>query len=263
MKYSIGVDIGGTKTACGLVDSKGRLRKKVVYKTGRTKSEALKRINDGISLLLEGVSNDVIGIGVGIPGVVDVKTGKISKLPNLKILNGVDLVKILKKKFRKKVSMMNDANCSALGEYKFGVGCGAKSLFVVTLGTGIGGGVVIDGKIYSGRGNASEPGHMILEKGKEFEDVASGKVLNKLIKKKGKRAYDEYAHALGIGLSNIIKLYDPQVIVISGGVASNCNMFLNKAIAVARKNTFFPIGKIVVSNFPKDVGVIGAASLLL
>ncbi len=261
MKYSIGIDIGGTKTACGLVDARGKLRKKIIFKTGRSRAEILKRLVNSIELLMEGVKKDVVGIGVGVPGTINPKNGKTDNLPNLGALENVDLVKILKKKFKKKVLMENDGSCAAVGEYKFGVCKNVKSLFVVTLGTGIGGGAVIDGKVYAGRGNAPEPGHMLLGK-IEWEDLASGRALDKLLKKKGSRAYNEYAFNLGVGLSNIIKLYDPEVIVLTGGVVGSKDKFLNKAINVAKKNTFFKIGQIVPSNFPEDVGVIGAASLV-
>jgi len=260
MRYAIGIDIGGTNTSLGLVSSAGAVRKKITYKTSKLKNKFLTQLIEGISLLIEGVKKDVEGIGVGIPGTIDPKTGKISKLPNLKPLNGLDLVKVLKKKFRKKVLMLNDGSCAAIGEYKFGVGCKAKSLFVLTLGTGIGGGVIIDGKIYSGRGNAPEPGPMLLGN-KEWEELASGRALEKLLKNK-RLAYEEYAYRLGIGLSNVIKLYDPEIIVFTGRVVRSQDKFLKKAINVAKKNTFFPIGEIVVSNFPEEVGIIGAASLL-
>ncbi|MFC1685769.1 ROK family protein [Nanoarchaeota archaeon] len=260
MKYSIGVDIGGTKIACGLVDSKGNLRKKVLYKTGKIKKEALNRIKKAVSLLLEGVRDDVKGIGVGIPGTIS-KTGKLDDLPNLRILEGTDLVGFLKKSFKKKVIMENDASCAALGEYKFGVGRGVKNLYVVTLGTGVGGGVIIDGKLYTGRGNASEPGHMLIGK-QEWEDVCSGKALSKFLKKGEKRGYEDYSYYLGIGLSNIIKLYDPELIVLTGGVTIRKDYFLKKAIKVAKQNTFFPICEIKASNFPEDIGIIGAAALI-
>jgi len=261
MKYAIGIDIGGTKTACGLVDSKGVLRKKIIFKTGKKKRDIIKRLLETISLLMEGVKSDIKGIGVGVPGVIEEKDGRISRLPNLWALNGVKLKEIIQKKFNKKVVMMNDGVCTALGEYKFGVGRKTRSLFVVTLGTGIGGGMIINGEIYTGNGNAPEPGHMLLGK-IEWEELASGKALERLLKKNKRKAFDIYSYNLGIGLSNIVKLYDPEIIVLTGGVIGSKEKFLNKAIAVAKKNTFFPIGKIVSSNFPEDVGVIGAASLI-
>lgn len=261
MKYGVGIDVGGTKIACALINNKGNIRKKIIFHTARTKGKVLKQIIKGVSLLLEGVKKDVVGIGIGIPGVKDSK-GRIYRLPNLKILNGVDLVGVLKKKFNKRVVMENDASCAALGEYKFGVGKDVKTLFVVTLGTGIGGGFVLNGKLYTGRGNAPEPGHMLIGK-KEWETVASGRAFIESFKKKGKKSYGEYANHLGIGLSNIAKLYDPEVIVLTGGAVKSKNCFLKKAINVAEKNTFFKIGKIVASRFPENAGIIGAASLVL
>ena len=113
MKYGIGIDIGGTKISCALVDKKGSVHKKIIFHTAKNKQKIVNQIVEGISLLLEGDKSSVLGIGVGIPGVVDPKNGKIAKLPNLNYLNGLDLIKILKKKFRKKVLMQNDASCAA------------------------------------------------------------------------------------------------------------------------------------------------------
>src|SRR3989344_4937130 len=89
-------------------------------------------------------------------------------------INGIPLSKILERKFRVPVYLENDANCAALAEFHYGAGRGKKNFILLTLGTGIGGGAILDGKLYRGRGGAIEPGSMIIDKGIIFEELASG-----------------------------------------------------------------------------------------
>jgi len=167
MKYSIGVDIGGTKILAVLVDEKGSIKERIKFNTAKNRKDILIQITEAISYLIkkekEGSKQIIKGIGVGVPGIINRNKGKLITLPNVPSLNGFHIISFLKKKFRMKVCLENDSACTSLAEYKFGLGKNVRNMFCLTLGTGIGGGIILNGKIYSGRGSAPEPGHITVE----------------------------------------------------------------------------------------------------
>ncbi len=169
MDIAIGVDLGGTNIRGILVDTKGVIisQLKCRSQVKRGKEIAIKKLLDLIQKLkAQSVSSGhLIGIGVGAPGPLDVKKGIIHFAPNLPGWKEVYLKKILKDKFNMKVVLENDANAAAWGERCFGAGKGINNLVCFTLGTGIGGGIIIDGKIYHGNNFVSaEFGHMTVNK---------------------------------------------------------------------------------------------------
>ena len=169
MDIAIGVDLGGTNIRGILVDAKGVIinQLKCRSQVKRGKEIAIKKLLDLIQKLkAQSVSSGhLIGIGVGAPGPLDVKKGIIHFAPNLPGWKEVYLKKILKDKFNMKVVLENDANAAAWGERCFGAGKGINNLVCFTLGTGIGGGIIIDGKIYHGNNFVSaEFGHMTVNK---------------------------------------------------------------------------------------------------
>ncbi len=163
--YTVGIDIGGMSIKIGLVDDEGKILEQVRFKTASTSTECINDMIDNISLLLEKHSfteNDIRGIGVGCPGAVSRETGVVIYLPNLG-WEDVALGKELKKRFDVEVILSNDANVAAIGETIYGAAKDYGTVVMFTLGTGVGGGIVIDKKLFEGGwSRGSELGHMTL-----------------------------------------------------------------------------------------------------
>lgn len=166
MKLLIGVDIGGTNIKLALVDKSGHLKGKHIFSTTSFKNKAA--LIDGIinqaEVLLSKYSlnkKDIIGIGIGAPGAVDIRTGTIHYLTNIPDWQEVPLGNILKKRLGMPVFVDNDVNVMALGELFFGAGIGAINMLCITLGTGVGGGLILEGRLYRGSSYAAgEFGHV-------------------------------------------------------------------------------------------------------
>ncbi len=164
-KYSIGVDIGGTNITVALVTEKGKIIRKIRFPTrveeGKTK--IIKRIVKALDEVMKGLrSNSIEGIGIGAAGDIDQDRGIVRFSPNL-FWKNVPLVRSIKKKFNVKVVLDNDANAAAWGTYILETKRKVKNLLCITLGTGVGGGLIINGKIYHGAsGSAGEIGHITL-----------------------------------------------------------------------------------------------------
>ncbi len=166
--YYIGVDLGGTNVKIGIVNKDGKILRNISIKTKKdvTPQLFIKDISNSIKKLISdfGISTKNIGhIGIGVPGLCDNEAGVVLKAVNINFLN-VNLREEMKKYFDIPVYLENDANCAALAEAKFGVSKGYKNSITITLGTGIGGGIIIDNKIYKGFNCASaELGHMSID----------------------------------------------------------------------------------------------------
>lgn len=162
---AIGVDIGGMTIKVGLVDENGKIIGENRVKTAKTADRCLDNLFLQIRTLLNEnnlTEKDIRGIGVGCPGLVDVEKGIVEHLPNLG-WERVPLVALLKEKFRTEIRISNDANVATLGEVLFGAAKGYDSAVMFTLGTGVGGGIVINGKLYEGgKGRGAELGHTTL-----------------------------------------------------------------------------------------------------
>lgn len=166
VKYAIGVDLGGTNIKIGIVSDKGKLVKNISVKTeadGGPK-KVISNILKGIDLILVKNKFRIQGIGIGCPGVVSIKKGIVENAPNLPGWKNVKLGPIIKNKFGYKVHLENDANAAAIGELIFGAGKKIESFVMVTLGTGVGGGIVFNKKIFRGEfGAAGEIGHISID----------------------------------------------------------------------------------------------------
>ncbi len=201
-KYLLGIDIGGTKLAAALADGEGQLLHKTRRPTEAPKGS--QHVLDGILHLGREIltqanisSSDIACIGVSCPGPVDYKTGIMYTPPNLPGWGDVPLKEILQKEFGIPAKFDNDANAAALAEYKFGAGVGYKNMVYLTMSTGIGGGIIIDGRIYRGtHGSAGEVGHQTLLPdgplcgcGKRgcMEALCSGTALSRIIREEVKR----------------------------------------------------------------------------
>ena len=174
-RVAIGVDIGGTNVKLGLVSERGRVLLYDTFETKRARSRGalLEKLVVHIELLAAEArtrKRALAGVGIGAPGPIDVERGFVHFFPNIPGWKNTPLKKILQRKLRMPVFVDNDANAMALGEYRFGAGRlpagrqAARCMIALTLGTGIGGGLVIDGKLYHGsKFSAAEVGHMVVE----------------------------------------------------------------------------------------------------
>ena len=165
-KYAIGVDLGGTNIKIGIVSDKGKLVKSISIKTDADcgPKNVISNIIKGIETVLIKNKLKIQGIGIGCPGVVSIKKGIIENAPNLPGWKNVKLGPIIKEKFGYKVHLENDANAAAIGELMFGAGKKFDSFIMVTLGTGVGGGIVFNKKIFRGEfGAAGEIGHISID----------------------------------------------------------------------------------------------------
>ncbi len=169
--YAIGVDLGGTKISAGIVSSSGKviLREKIPTMVALGGNTVLNRLALAISLLFKkappAVRKEIRGIGIGIPGMVEHEKGIVHEPPNIPALNGVNVKKFIQRRFKKPAFIANDANAHALGEHTFGAGKGTQNMVCITLGTGLGGGIILNGKLYTGSfENAGELGHIVIRK---------------------------------------------------------------------------------------------------
>lgn len=167
-KLYIGIDVGGTKISAGLVNDKGKVLDRYKRKTprGKDKKELLLALEEVVEELLAENSvsiKDIAGIGLGVPGLLDKKRERIIFSPNMNT-SGLALVPELKKKFKVKVAADNDVNVGVLGECWLGAAKGARDVIGIFPGTGIGGGIIANGELYTGAaGAAAEIGHMIVD----------------------------------------------------------------------------------------------------
>ena len=165
-KYAVGVDLGGTNVKIGIVSQKGKIIKKISLETlaNQGPDKVISQIKKGIKELLSKNNLKIQAIGIGAPGVVSTKKGTVENPPNLPGWNKVNLGKILQKEFKMKVHVENDANVAAIGEMIFGAGQKIDSFIMVTLGTGVGGGIIYKQKLFRGEfGSAGEIGHTSID----------------------------------------------------------------------------------------------------
>ncbi len=162
-KYAIGIDLGGTSIKFGIVSDSGRIHKKNKIRTEAEKGpkQVIENIKTGIRELTKNSKYKIEGIGIGCPGVVTPGKGIVENPPNLPGWVKVNIGRIIYHEFEKEVYVDNDANAAAIGELTFGSGKKYKSFIMITLGTGVGGGIIMNKKIYHGDfGAAGEIGHI-------------------------------------------------------------------------------------------------------
>lgn len=283
----VGVDIGGTKIEAIVFDGK----KIVAEEKLETEKKGNEFIGEIVSII-EKISKGykIWGIGLGIPGVMDREKGIIIKMPNIPHVKNVNIKKIIEKKFNVPVRIEKDANCMALAEFFFGYGKGKENIVAITIGTGLGGGIIIHKKIYLGRGSAAEVGHLNIEPeglrcscGSRgcLEEYVSGRGIIRIAKelgvegtpreiedkarggdKKAQEAYRKMGFYLGSGISDIIKVLDPEIITISGSMAHAADLFIEETKKQVKERVFFKHCEIKISKL-KSAPAIGAASLFL
>lgn len=268
------LDIGGSKIRIAEV-SGTIVKNKTRTKTPKTKKEILQILFDLIENYMKNKKPEAICIGIA--GMQ--KDGFVILTPNLN-LSKTPLKKIIQNKFKIKTYVENDAHCAGLAEQFYGKGKGKKNFILLTLGTGIGGALFLEGKLYRGAGIGTEPGHTILCND-EFEHLASGKASERLAKKYGfknisiykvqelakkgnKRAlvvYNEIGKNLGIGLLNISYLIDPEIIILGGGFSKVKLYWPTMFKTLHEKDLLKRKIPVVEAKFGDDAGLIGAGLL--
>ena len=166
LKYAVGVDLGGTSIKAGIADQKGKIILKHSLPTNAEQGPeaVVNQIKKCVRQLLKKNTKEIVGIGIGSPGIVKLKKGTVENPPNFPGWSKVQLGSILKKEFDLDVFVENDANAAAIGELTFGAGIDLDNFLMVTLGTGVGGGIIVNKKIFRGEsGAAGEIGHVTID----------------------------------------------------------------------------------------------------
>ncbi len=285
MTYRIGIDVGGTKISAGLVQG-NRIVKKIRVKTAKSKKVVIKQILNLVSLLKEGVKVEKIGIGV--PSPILHEKGIVLNAPNMKGFSNIPLKGIIGGKMNIKTLVENDAKCAALAESRF---FSCRNLICLTIGTGLGGGIIINGKIYHGKDFAGEIGHMIIKYDGEkcncgnvgcleeyVSDRGTRRLSNKHLgrnlnpkeiqdmaeagNKKAIKVYEEAGFYLGVGLANLVNLFHPELIVLNGSISKARNLMLDSAIAEMNRRVFTHVKvPVKISELFDDAGILGASML--
>jgi len=267
-KEVIAVDLGGTNLRVALVRN-NRILKYIKKKTPKEKNILIKEMEDSIS---EIITKNVKGIGVGSPGPL--KDGIIKNPPNIALRN-YNLEKELKNKFKKKVVIMNDVHCVALAELK--LGCKKNNFIVIALGTGVGGGIIINGELYLGEGFAGELGGIILDNGKSFEKLwqESREMMEKnlgkeilvkdLIKMNSPESnliLEHMINYLGQGIASLINVFDPEIVILNGGLKEAGEALLKRIRQEVKKYSVLPKETPIKWSVLEHPGIIGASLLV-
>ena len=314
MVKRIGIDVGGTNVKIALVDGDG----KIIYSNSvPTYAQmgyeyTVNNIKQAIKDLMKETnteSKDIQGIGFDFPGQVDCKTGVVKNAPNIPGWVNVPIAQMIEDEFHIPTRIDNDVRCAALGELKFGAGRGCENFVCITVGTGIGSGLVINGKVVRGAANAAgEIGHIKLQmedgplcgcgdsgcleafasgpsivamaqeylkggKSAKFRELAGdGEITPYIVAKAAeagdpvaKRIFEKMGYYIGMGLTSVINLLNPEKIIIGGGVAECGDLLLDpirrtineRAMKVQRESV-----EIVPAELGNSAGVIGASMLV-
>ena len=312
----LGIDLGGTKIVAGLVDREGRIVSRQHSSTQASKGREIvvRRLIDVASQLLtaEGIDRkQVAAIGVAAPGPIDARSGVVTAPPNLPGWRDVPLGRLIQDELGLSTSLENDGNAAALGEHLFGAGRGADHMIYVTASTGIGGGFILDGRLYRGStGAAAEVGHMtILPHGPRcgcgnrgcLEALASGTAiarearervsrgaptliaelaegdLNRISAEMVSRAaeggdaeaneiLDQAMIYLGVGMANLVNLFNPRLLVIGGGLTKMGARLFDPVRRIVDRQAFPAAAsavEITRAQLGDDVGLLGAAAVAM
>ena len=274
----IGIDLGGTKVNIGLVQNNEIIstKKQNLPKNCKDEWEVIQLI---INLTKEVIQNHKIaGIGIGVPSILDRKNGIIHEVQNIPTWKEIHLRAILEKEFNVPVAIDNDANCFALGEYQFGIAKGCSNFVGITLGTGMGSGIITNGSLIGDANGGSGEFGMIPYLDGVLEDYCSGSFFKNILKVDGEtmsklasigniealNAYEQFGEHLGNALKIILFAVDPEIIVIGGSIAKSSTYFdkglKNSLSTFAYKKTLENI-EIRYSNTP-NIAVLGSAALM-
>ncbi|MEI7999009.1 MAG: ROK family protein [Candidatus Omnitrophota bacterium] len=301
-KYVVGVDVGGTNIKLGLVHPQGHVIIRSHFPTkpfSSSKNELITVLAEEIKKLITSQklkAKDITGVGVGLPGLINYDKGIVRFLPNIPGWKSVPFKSILERKLNIPVFVDNDVKLITLAEWKFGAGRGFKNLICLTLGTGVGSGLILDNHLYRGAANAAgELGHMPLnEQGPVcncggigcFETYVGNKPLFALASRimntpdmttqkmfalanqgnlKALEFWQEAATLIGDGLVGVVNFLNPELIIIGGGVSNNEKYLFPTIKAVIQKRAMSlqsSMVKIKRAKFGDDAGIIGAQVLV-
>lgn len=258
----LGVEIGGTKLQIAVCDRPGRIVQLVRFAVVRRNGARgiLKQLEIVIPPLL--AAHRVKAIGIGFGGPVDSTRGRIVRSFHIKGWDGFSLQRWFVQHFKLPTIIENDTNAAALAEALVGAGRGKRVVLYSNVGTGIGGGFVVDGIIHNGRFGATEIGHtrfFVRGRWRILEELSSG-----LSIERGKTTLAESAKYYGVALANAITLLNPDIVVVGGGVARAGKKFLGPVREMARSLVFEPYRRnfrVVPAKLGDTVVVVGAALL--
>ena len=273
----LGIDMGATNIRAGIVVDKQLL---VCHSIAVSRDGSAQDILEQIYGLVEKFSMySFNGIGVGVPSVVDEKNGIVYDVQNLPAWKEVHLKELLETRFSTSVFVNNDANCFALGEKHFGKGREVENLVGLSIGSGLGAGLIINGRLYSGKNCGAGEVGMLSYKDGVMEEFCSGQFFEKFYNVNGKKAfqlatigdekaldmYTQFGGHLSKALENIIYAYDPDMIII-GGALKNAFPFYQQSMYDGLKN--FPYTKTINTlkihiSETENIAVLGAAALVL
>ena len=283
--FYAGIDLGGTKILTVIEDAERNVLAKIKIPTEAPRGVGV--VMDNIVRSLE-ISckdinitpNELSGIGIGVPGPVNHEKGLVYDCPNLAGWKNIEVRKLLNEHWNVPVKVENDARVAGLAETRLGAAKGYRHVFYITVSTGIGTAIIIDGKIYHGAdGAAGEFGQMKLLDGSILEQRFAGPAIERLfglptpqlaelVKKNdpgAKRAVEYITDGIGTFLANVTTLLNPQIIVVGGGVSQLGDLILDPirekvsslAFSISAKNV-----KIVQAALHTDSGAVGAVELL-
>jgi glucokinase len=282
----IGVDLGGTKILAGVVDEEGKVGIRREHPTPLgSQDELLAGIDAAVTEL---ISDDVVAVGFGIPSTIDQRTGRVEGSVNIPLAD-LDFRGRMAERFGLPTGIENDANAAALAEFRVGAGREARTLVMLTLGTGCGGGVVIDGALYRGW---AELGHIVIDadgipcqgsctgRG-HLEPYVTGVAATKLAQEAFGAAVDSHrlvrlanegdvtargilrsiGEKLGAGIASLVNIFNPDLVVVGGGFAAAGDWLFDPAREVVRWQALRPAGdrvRIVRAELGTAAGLIGA-----
>lgn len=299
-RFIIGIDLGGTNLKCALLDRSLKIKARTSFSTKSfdNKAKLIEGIAGSINSFISNhglAKSDILGVGLGVPGPVDTFGGIVHFFPNIAGWNNVGLKKILEQKTKLPVVIDNDAKLMTLAEHKLGSAAGYQNALCITLGTGVGGGLIINGSLFRGNDNAAgELGHLpINENGPlcgcgsqacleayignsritkdahklfgrkiSLEDVSRLVLVNNV---KAIKFWSKVGGRLGVALSGIVNLLNLDVIVIGGGVAGAGKILFRSVRQVINQRAMKVQAKrvkIFKAKLGVDAGIIGAGYLV-
>jgi glucokinase len=288
---AIGVDVGGTKILAGVLDREGVVDQRESRPTPTASQDELLAALDAVVESL--LADDVAALGFGIPSTIDQRTGRAVNSVHIPLAD-LDFRDRMQSRFGLPVGIDNDGNAAAIAEWKLGAGRGASTLVVLTLGTGVGGGLILDGRPFRGSiGAGAELGHMVLDYGGapcrggctghgHFEAVVSGSVADEIARRRYGPDADarrlvaeaeteergavadlaEIGHLLGAGIASLVNIFNPELVVLGGGFGHAGELILGPArdtLAVEGLRPARDLVRIVPAELGTDAGMVGAA----